>query len=135
MFIYEHEVGFLRYLKKQKINANEYEFPDSKLANIQDQFNKLIEKNYYLNCSAKDGYRSSLQAYASHSEREIFDVNQLDLGGIAKSFGLTAPPRVDLAVKVSGQTSRKHKLKDQFGQKRADKTNRYNQKRDSHQRS
>lgn len=63
---------------------------------------KLIEKNYYLNCAAKDGYRSYLQAYASHHQREIFDVNQLDLGAIAKSFGLAVPPRVDLAVKVSG---------------------------------
>jgi ATP-dependent RNA helicase DDX18/HAS1 len=82
---------------------------------------KLIEKNYYLNCAAKDGYRSYLQAYASHHQREIFDVNQLDLGAIAKSFGLAVPPRVDLAVKVSGATARKHKLKDQLG-KRGSKT-------------
>ena len=27
---------------------------------------KLIEKNYYLNSAAKDGYRSYLQAHASH---------------------------------------------------------------------
>jgi ATP-dependent RNA helicase DDX18/HAS1 len=40
---------------------------------------KLIEKNYYLNCAARDAYRSSLQAYASHAQRDIFDVNQLDL--------------------------------------------------------
>jgi ATP-dependent RNA helicase DDX18/HAS1 len=110
LFIYEHEIGFLRYLKKSKINPNEYEFPDNKLANVQEQFMKLVEKNYYLNCSAKDGYRSYLQAYASHHQREIFDVNQLDLGAIAKSFGLTAPPRVDLAVKTSGKTVRKQKL-------------------------
>ena len=36
---------------------------------------KLIEKNYYLNSAAKDGYRSYLQAYASHKQRDIFDVN------------------------------------------------------------
>ena len=83
---------------------------------------KLIEKNYYLNCAAKDGYRACLQAYASHHQREIFDVNQLDLGAISKSFGLEVPPRVDLAVKVSGQTARKHKLKDQLGHKRGNKT-------------
>lgn len=80
---------------------------------------KLIEKNYYLNCAAKDGYRSYLQAYASHHQREIFDVNQLDLAAIAKSFGLSVPPRVDLAVKVSGATARKHKLKDQLGKRGA----------------
>jgi hypothetical protein len=42
-------------------------------------------------------------------------VNKLDLGAIARSFGLSVPPRVDLAVKVSGNTARKHKLKDHLG--------------------
>lgn len=75
LFLYEHEIGFLRYLRLAKIKPNEYEFPESKLATIQDQFMKLIERNYYLNCSAKDGYRSCLQAYASHKLRDIFDIN------------------------------------------------------------
>ena len=78
---------------------------------------KLIEKNYYLNCAAKDGYRSYLQAYASHKQREIFDVNQLDLQKIAHSFGLNAPPRVNLNVKVQGRTVRKNKLKEQLGKR------------------
>ena len=90
---------------------------------------KLIEKNYYLNQSAKDGYKSFLQAYASHHQRELFDVNKLDLSAIAKSFGLAVPPRVDLAVKVSGHTSRKHKLKDQLGHKRAEKSQWYGNKK------
>ena len=81
-----------------------------KLANITEQMTKLIERNYYLNCAAKDGYRSYLQAYASHKQRDIFDVNRLDLQRIASSFGLSAPPRVNLAVKVQGCTARKHKL-------------------------
>lgn len=53
---------------------------------------KLIEKNYYLNTSARDGYRSYLQSYASHGQKDIFDVNQLDLAGVAKAFGLGVPP-------------------------------------------
>ena len=68
---------------------------------------KLVDKNYYLNTSARDGYRSYLQSYASHSQRDIFDVNALDLGAIAKAFGLSAPPRVNLAVKTSGKSARK----------------------------
>ena len=75
LFLLEHEVGFLRYLRLAKIQPNEYEFPSSKLANIQDAFAKLVEKNYYLNCSARDAYKSYLQAYASHKLRDIFDVN------------------------------------------------------------
>ena len=110
MFLLEHELGFLRFLRLKKVRPSEYEFPVEKLANIQDQFMRLIEKNYYLNCSAKDGYRSYLQAYASHKQRDIFDVNMLDLQKIATSFGLNAPPRVNLAVKVQGRAVRRNKL-------------------------
>lgn len=60
IFLLESELGFLRYLRTRKVRPNEFEFPSSKLANVQEQFKKLIEKNYYLNCSAKDGYRSCL---------------------------------------------------------------------------
>ena len=60
LFLLEHEIGFIRFLKQKKVRPNEYEFPDEKLANIQDQFRKLIGKNFYLNQSAKDGYRSYL---------------------------------------------------------------------------
>jgi len=48
--------------------------------------------------SAKDGYRSYLQAYASHSLRSVFDVNALDLVKVAKSFGFPTPPRVDIQL-------------------------------------
>jgi len=117
LFLLEHELGFLRYLRQKKIKPNEYEFPESKLAGIQEQFVKLVERNYYLNCSAKDGYRSFLQAYASHKQRDIFEVNQLDLQKVALSFGLTAPPRVSLNVKVQGRSARKNKLKEQLGKR------------------
>lgn len=100
LFLLEHELGFLRFLRQKKVRPNEYEFPTEKLAQINEQFLKLTERNFYLNCAAKDAYRSYLQAYASHSQRDIFDVNQLDLAKIALSFGLQAPPRVNLAVKV-----------------------------------
>ena len=72
-------MAYLKHLKAAKITLNEYEFPTSKLANIQSQFDKLVQKNYYLNCAARDGFRSYLQAYASHSLKEVFDVNEMDL--------------------------------------------------------
>ncbi len=36
---------------------NEYEFPTSKVANVQSQLEKLVAKNYYLHSSARDAYR------------------------------------------------------------------------------
>eukprot|EP00644_Phytophthora_capsici_P005466 jgi/Phyca11/4402/fgenesh1_pm.PHYCAscaffold_1_\ len=89
------ELGFLKYLKASKVALNEYEFPVSKIANVESQLMKLVEKTYYLHKSAKDAYRGYLLAYASHSLKGIFDVGRLDLQGVAKSFGLQVPPKAE----------------------------------------
>ncbi|KAL3932567.1 MAG: hypothetical protein SGBAC_010789 [Bacillariaceae sp.] len=103
MFLTPQETGFLRYLQaKAKVTLNEYEFPTSKIANVQSQLQSLIEKNYYLNKTAREAYRSYLLAYASHSQRDIFDVHELDLQAVGKAFGFTSPPRVDLAFSARG---------------------------------
>ncbi|TKX20923.1 ATP-dependent RNA helicase has1 [Elsinoe australis] len=101
MFLQPSEVGFLKYLKEARVPLVEFEMPMSKVLNIQSQLEGLIGKNYYLNKSAKDGYRSYLQAYASHSLRSVFDVNSLDLVKVAKSFGFAHPPRIDIQLGAS----------------------------------
>ncbi|ETI33169.1 hypothetical protein L917_19317 [Phytophthora nicotianae] len=101
------ELGFLKYLKASKVALNEYEFPVSKIANVESQLMKLVEKTYYLHKSAKDAYRGYLLAYASHSLKGIFDVGRLDLQGVAKSFGLQVPPKVTLPVKTNGKTGKR----------------------------
>ncbi|KKY32606.1 putative atp-dependent rna helicase has1 [Diaporthe ampelina] len=101
MFLQPSEVGFLSHLKAARVPVVEFEFPSNKISNIQSQLEKLIGKNYYLNQSAKDGYRSYLHAYASHSLRSVFDVNKLDLVKVAKSFGFATPPRVDIRLGAS----------------------------------
>ncbi|KAJ1668146.1 ATP-dependent RNA helicase [Coemansia sp. RSA 1813] len=98
LFLLPSELGFLRYLKQAKVPLNEYQFPPSKVANVQSQLEKLIEKNYYLNKSARDGYRSYLQAYASYQLKNIFNVNELDLKKIGKAFGFIVPPNVNINI-------------------------------------
>ncbi|KAH9833946.1 ATP-dependent RNA helicase HAS1 [Teratosphaeria destructans] len=101
MFLQPNEVGFLSHLKEARVPLVEFEIPPKKIVDIQSQLEMLIGKNYYLNKSAKDGYRSYLQAYASHSLRTIFNVNDLDLRKVAKSFGFPTPPRVDINLGAS----------------------------------
>jgi ATP-dependent RNA helicase DDX18/HAS1 len=69
---------------------------------LQGQLESLVEKNYYLNRSAKDAYRSYILAYASHSLKHIFAVHLLDLAAVAKGFGFSTPPRVNLNVSATG---------------------------------
>jgi ATP-dependent RNA helicase DDX18/HAS1 len=133
MFLQPSEVGFLIQLKEARVPVVEFEFPKSKIVNVQSQLEKLIGQNYYLNkvrsillfsCeitltsrlqSAKDGYRSYLQAYASHSLRSVFDVNKLDLVKVAKSFGFAVPPRVDITLGASMARDKKQSGRRVYG--------------------
>ncbi|EME46029.1 hypothetical protein DOTSEDRAFT_168285 [Dothistroma septosporum NZE10] len=101
MFLQPSEVGFLNHLKEAKVPLVEFEIPPKKILDIQSQLELLIGKNYYLNKSAKDGYRSYLQAYASHSLRSVFNIHNLDLKKVAKGFGFGVPPKVDINLGAS----------------------------------
>lgn len=107
LFLLPSELGFLKYLRYHKVPLNEYEFNQSKIVNVQSQLEKLVEKNYYLHRSATDGYKSYLLAYASHSLKDIFNVYQLDLTKVGKSFGFTVPPKVNLSLSHSGPKKQK----------------------------
>ncbi|XP_008558755.1 probable ATP-dependent RNA helicase pitchoune [Microplitis demolitor] len=95
------ELGFLRYLKKARVTVNEFDFSWNKIANIQPQLEQIISKNYHLNLSAKEAFKSYVRAYDSHHLKQIFDVETLDLFQVGKSFGFATPPAVDLKVGVS----------------------------------
>ncbi|KAL8424557.1 hypothetical protein Efla_005663 [Eimeria flavescens] len=114
MFLMPEEIGFLRYLKQAGVPLNEYSFPTSKLANVQTQLERLIEKNYYLHKSSRDAYRSYLHAYASHGLKDIFNVYNLDLQRVARAFGFSVPPKVELNLKAKGRSNLEKKTK-KFG--------------------
>ena len=116
MFLTPQEAGFLRYLQSAaKVTLNEYEFPTSKIANVQSQLQSLVEKNYHLNKAAREAYRSYLLAYASHSQRDIFNVHELDLQAVGVAFGFTTPPRVDLAFSARGNKRNAKKMNNKNG--------------------
>lgn len=111
MFLIPQELGFLRYLKAAKVPLNEYEFPPSKIANIQSQLEKLIKNNYWLHQAAKDGYRAYLQAYASHHLKTVYKVDKLDLVKVGRSFGFSVPPKVNITIGSSTSKPKSHKRK------------------------
>lgn len=98
LFLQPNEVGFLSHLKQARVPVVEFDFPAKKIINVQSQLEKLIGKNYYLQQSAKDAFKSYLHAYASHSLRSVYDVHKLDLTKVGKSFGFPTPPRVDITL-------------------------------------
>jgi len=98
MILRPEELGFLRYLKQANVPLNEFEFSWAKVANIQAQLEKLIGKNYFLNLSAKEAYKAYVRAYESHSLKNIYDVQNLDLKSVGQSFGFVVPPHIDIGV-------------------------------------
>eukprot|EP00238_Polyblepharides_amylifera_P009779 CAMPEP_0196582092 /NCGR_PEP_ID=MMETSP1081-20130531/37440_1 /TAXON_ID=36882 /ORGANISM="Pyramimonas amylifera, Strain CCMP720" /LENGTH=593 /DNA_ID=CAMNT_0041902569 /DNA_START=386 /DNA_END=2167 /DNA_ORIENTATION=+ len=107
LFLIPEEIGFLKYLKEARVPLNEYEYPTNKVANVQSQLERLVEKNYYLHQSARDAYRSYILAYNSHQLKDIFNVHKLDLQGVAASFGFSCPPKVNLALESKSKHTRK----------------------------
>ncbi|KAL4445819.1 hypothetical protein ABPG77_009018 [Micractinium sp. CCAP 211/92] len=107
LMLLPEELAFLKYLKAAKVPLNEYEFPTSKLANVQSQLEKLVEKNYYLHQSAKEAFRSYILAYNSHHLKDTFNVHSLDLKAVARSFGFSTPPRVNINIESKAAHTRK----------------------------
>lgn len=116
------EIGFLRYLKQANVPLNEFEFSWSKVSDIQPQLQKLITKNYFLNVSAKEAFKSYVRAYESHALKQIFNVQTLDLTQVGKSFGFTVPPHIDLGVGYSKRIARDEKRNRPGNEARRDKT-------------
>ena len=115
------ELGFLRYLKQANVPLNEFEFSWSKVSDIQPQLEKLISKNYFLNISAKEAFKSYVRSYESHGLKQIFNVQTLDLAKVGKSFGFTVPPHIDLGVGYSKRIAREEKRRKPGNEERRDK--------------
>lgn len=50
-----------------QVPLNEYEFPTSKLANVQSQLERLVEKNYYLHQVCAVRVRGCMSVYAARA--------------------------------------------------------------------
>ncbi|XP_054723890.1 probable ATP-dependent RNA helicase pitchoune, partial [Uloborus diversus] len=96
------ELGFLRYLKHAKVPLQEYDFSWNKVANVQNQLEKLVTKNYFLQVSAREAFKAYVRAYKSHHMKKVYDINTLDLAAVAKSFGFPVPPFVKKDITPEG---------------------------------
>ncbi len=112
IMILPNEIGFIRKLQQNKINISEFEFPENKLAKVQEQLEKLVcKKDHYLMQSATEAYRAYIHAYNAQTNKEDFNLDKLDLMKLCKSFGLKSPPFVHLNVRPT-KSSMRRKRKD-----------------------
>ena len=112
IMILPNEIGFIRKLQQNKINISEFEFPENKLAKVQEQLEKLVcKKDHYLMQSATEAYRAYIHAYNAQTNKEDFNLDKLDLMKLCKSFGLKSPPFVHLNIRPT-KSSMRRKRKD-----------------------
>lgn len=120
LFLMKNEIKYLRYLREGKVKLHEFEFPVEKLAKIEDQYIKLVENNYFLHKSAREAFKSSLNAYNSHTLKDVFEVKEIDLQKLAYAFGLSVPPRVHLDVKLKNKKRDYRQKTDLYKRKKND---------------
>ncbi|ODQ63939.1 P-loop containing nucleoside triphosphate hydrolase protein [Nadsonia fulvescens var. elongata DSM 6958] len=96
MFLLPSEVRFLEYFKQYNISLDQYDFASNRVSNVQSQLEKYMVTVYHLNQSSKNAYRSYLQSYANQSLKQVYNISKLDLVKVAKAFGFTVPPKINI---------------------------------------
>lgn len=92
-----NEVKFIDHIEKSKIkDMKEFEFPEGKLIDIQDNFENIVESNMALENLAKEAYKSYIFSYLYTGSKlpDVFDLDKLERTKICKSFGFKLPPPV-----------------------------------------
>ncbi|GAB2227245.1 hypothetical protein Drorol1_Dr00009058 [Drosera rotundifolia] len=111
LFLIPEELGFIRYLKDGGVPVVEHDYDKKRVVDIQSHLEKIVSANYYLNKAAKKAYRSYIQAYNSHSMKDVFNVHKLNLQDVAASLCFTSPPKVDLLIQSSASKFRNKRRK------------------------
>eukprot|EP00487_Bulimina_marginata_P005563 TRINITY_DN23683_c0_g1_i1.p1 TRINITY_DN23683_c0_g1~~TRINITY_DN23683_c0_g1_i1.p1 ORF type:complete len:112 (-),score=5.44 TRINITY_DN23683_c0_g1_i1:106-441(-) len=69
-----------------------------KIANIQQELERITGTVYHLHVAAHRAYQSYIREYALRNSA-IFDVLSLNIIDVAKSFGLSAPPKMTVQLR------------------------------------
>jgi|AntRauMFilla1563_2_1112583.scaffolds.fasta_scaffold00178_11 ATP-dependent RNA helicase DDX18/HAS1 len=89
IFLLPSEIGFLKYLKKEKLEMNEFKFPKFGALQIRMKIENLVKKNLYLEKLSKDALKSFIHSYNNYSMKEIFDLKKINKSLLFKSFGIS----------------------------------------------
>ena len=108
LMILPNEINFIRMLQLYKIKLDEFQFPEKKLAKVQEQLEKLVnKKDKFLLNLATDAYRAYIHSYNAQTDKDSFNLEKLDLLKVCKSFGLISPPFVHLNIKPTTNSMRR----------------------------
>ena len=115
LMILPNEINFIRMLQLYKIKLDEFQFPEKKLAKVQEQLEKLVNrKDKFLLNLATEAYRAYIHSYNAQTDKDTFNLEKLDLLKVCKSFGLISPPFVHLNIKPTTNSMRRKNDRKKF---------------------
>ncbi|KAF3337763.1 DEAD-box ATP-dependent RNA helicase 27-like protein [Carex littledalei] len=106
LFLLTQELAFLSCLKEAKVSVITQKIDITKTLPLQALLEKIVGENYYLSQSAKNAYKTCIEAYNSHQIKSVFNVHTLNLKGVAKSFCFSSPPKVNVNLESRPSISR-----------------------------
>ena len=134
LMIMPNEINFIRMLQLYKIKLDEFQFPEKKLAKVQEQLEKLVnKKDKYLLNLATDAYRAYIHSYHANTDKDTFDLEKLDLLKVCKSFGLISPPFVHLNIKPKTNSMRRKNDRKKFEFNNRHQRGNFNEDKDERQ--
>ena len=134
LMIMPNEINFIRMLQLYKIKLDEFQFPEKKLAKVQEQLEKLVnKKDKFLLNLATDAYRAYIHSYHANTDKDTFDLEKLDLLKVCKSFGLISPPFVHLNIKPKTNSMRRKNDRKKFEFNNRHQRGNFNEDKDERQ--
>ena len=99
LILMDNEMDMLKRLKDRNIILKEYEFDKSKIIDIQDKFETLINSNPAFENLAQDAYKSYIFSYMYskiNNVDNLENIEKLDKEKVVKSFGLRKVPFIKI---------------------------------------
>ena len=98
LFLMDPERPFLKHLEDAKVPLKPLKFDPDKVMKVDLAINKQITSDRKMLMAAKEGLKSYLMSYEGHALNDCFNIEKLDVEGIAKSFGFEELPHLDIPM-------------------------------------
>ena len=100
MILMPNEINLLK--EEKEYDISEFNLNIGQIDKDQQKLEKMVNtKEYNVLIAAFDAYREFLFDYASRNNKKVFNVDDIDVTKLCKSFGFEFPPYVNLSTVLS----------------------------------
>lgn len=101
------EETFLEKLKDKKLELHKTKINPNRITSIEPRIAATVASNQELRKLAQRAFTFYVKSIYQRGDKEVFDVNELDFGQLAKSYGLSLVPKI--SFKKTGGTNQENK--------------------------